>query len=48
LGHKFLNLITALPGIVLFFTHIHDSIILWDIILINVSGNYSNFYSNIN
>ena len=31
LGHKFLNLITALPGIVLFFTHIHDSIILWEI-----------------
>ena len=31
LGHKFLNLITALLGIVLFFTHIHDSIILWEI-----------------
>ena len=25
------NLITALPGIVLFFTHIHDSIIIWEI-----------------
>ena len=31
LGHKFLNIITALSGIVLFFTHIHDSIILWEI-----------------
>jgi len=31
LGDKYLNLITALPGIALFFTHIHDSIILWEI-----------------
>jgi len=31
LDHTFLNLITALPCIVLFITHMHDSIMLWEI-----------------
>ena len=41
LGHKFLNLITALPDIVLFSTHIHDSIILlvsYNMFIVNTSG----------